>query len=48
MEPGLEGHIIYTTHEYDWYKNSIQTLCPGSCDLPVSYPHNLPYCDDSR
>lgn len=26
MEPGLEGHIIYTTHEYDWYKNSIQTL----------------------
>ena len=36
MEPGLKGHIVYTTHEYDWYKNSIQTMCFGDIGRPHS------------
>ena len=40
MEPGLEGHIVYTTHEYDWYKNSVQSMYEfgqALCGLSVIY-----------
>ena len=26
LEPGREGHIVYTTHEYDWYNSSVQNM----------------------
>ncbi|CAE7267112.1 unnamed protein product [Symbiodinium pilosum] len=36
LEQGLEGHIIYTTHEYEWYTNSPVTALPGDEDKQTS------------